>query len=81
MRDDTKVDWIALGPQLDKLEKALAQLGSPREVLPLLTLIMGRYTAVGLPNATLEEAFAQVLPHFRALFEEGWHFGKRSAAS
>jgi len=76
MTDDTKVDWDELGPKLDKLERVLAQFGSPRDVIPLLTLIMGRYTAAGLPDATLEEAFALVMPPFLVLFKQGFHFGK-----
>jgi hypothetical protein len=71
------IDYVLL----DRIEEAFKKLGSPRDVLGVMPLIIGRYVALGLPNATAEEAWIQVLPHFRTLFNEGFAFGKKNGPS
>jgi hypothetical protein len=76
-----EIDWDMLAPKLDDVEDALKRIGSPRDVIPLLIMIMGRYTAIGLPSATVDEALAQVMPHFRILFAEGFRIARSHGPS
>ena len=66
---------------LDRIEEALGKLGSPREVLTLVPLILGRYVALSMPDAPAEEAWTRVEKHFRTLFIEGFAFGKKGSPS
>lgn len=75
--EDMEIDVLLL----DQIEEALGKLGSPRDVLTLMPLILGRYVALSMPDASAGEAWVRVEKHFHALFDEGFAFGKKSGPS